>query len=148
MIARLKREWGEPNSFEAPVELCASLDAMLHQIRSERHISSPIFTYGTRQLEVPNEYTRKASAVALEVVEARNLPKAVMARLGRIEANLIGERTSPVLRKLALTRGDGAGRRGVDQTPSPNRPLFDDDGNAVFRLESEGRAKFKLKAGR
>jgi hypothetical protein len=44
MIARLKREWGEPNSFEALIELCASLDAMLHQIRSERHILSPIFT--------------------------------------------------------------------------------------------------------
>jgi hypothetical protein len=44
MIARLKREWGEPNSFEAVIELCASLDALLHQIRSERHISSPVFT--------------------------------------------------------------------------------------------------------
>ena len=32
MIARLKREWGEPNSFEAVIELCASLDAVLHQI--------------------------------------------------------------------------------------------------------------------
>ena len=44
MLARLKREWGEAMSFEALIELRNSLDSMLHQIRSERGISSPVFT--------------------------------------------------------------------------------------------------------
>jgi hypothetical protein len=44
MLARLEREWGEAMSFAALIELRDSLDTMLHQIRSERHISSPVFT--------------------------------------------------------------------------------------------------------
>jgi hypothetical protein len=44
MLARLEREWGEAMSFPALVELRDSLDTMLHQIRSKRHISSPVFT--------------------------------------------------------------------------------------------------------
>lgn len=44
MLARLEREWGEAMSFAALIALSDSLDTMLQQIRSERHISSPIFT--------------------------------------------------------------------------------------------------------
>src|SRR5215831_19607134 len=44
MLARLEREWGEAMSFAALIALRDSLDTMLQQIRSERHISSPIFT--------------------------------------------------------------------------------------------------------
>ena len=44
MLARLRSEWRETMSFAALVELRDSLDTMLHQIRSERHISSPVFT--------------------------------------------------------------------------------------------------------
>ena len=44
MLARLDREWGEAMSFPALIELRDSLDIMLHQIRSKRHISSPAFT--------------------------------------------------------------------------------------------------------
>ena len=44
MLARLRSEWRETMSFAALVELRDSLDTMLHQIRSERHISSSVFT--------------------------------------------------------------------------------------------------------
>ena len=44
MLTRLEREWGEAMSFVALIELRDSLDTLLHQIRSERHISSPVFT--------------------------------------------------------------------------------------------------------
>ena len=44
ILARLEREWGEAMSFAALIALRDSLDTMLHQIRFERHISSPIFT--------------------------------------------------------------------------------------------------------
>lgn len=44
MLAQLRGQWQEAMPFEALIELCDSLDAMLRQIRSERHISSPVFT--------------------------------------------------------------------------------------------------------
>lgn len=44
MLTRLHGEWREAMSFAALIELCDSLDTMLHQIRSERHIFSPVFT--------------------------------------------------------------------------------------------------------
>jgi hypothetical protein len=44
MLARLESQWQESMSFEALIELCDSQDAMLRQIRSERHIPSPVFT--------------------------------------------------------------------------------------------------------
>jgi hypothetical protein len=44
MLATLRREWRETMSFAALIDLRDSLDTMLHQIRSERHISSPVFT--------------------------------------------------------------------------------------------------------
>ena len=44
MLARLQREWRETMSVAALIDLRDSLDTMLHQIRSERHISSPVFT--------------------------------------------------------------------------------------------------------
>lgn len=44
MVARLEREWGEAMSFAALIGLRDGLDSMLQQIRSERHISSPLFT--------------------------------------------------------------------------------------------------------
>jgi len=44
MLARLQREWRETMSVAALIGLRDSLDTMLHQIRSERHISSPVFT--------------------------------------------------------------------------------------------------------
>ena len=44
MLAKLQGQWQEAMSFEELIELCDALDAMLHQIRSERHISSPVFT--------------------------------------------------------------------------------------------------------
>jgi hypothetical protein len=47
ILTRLEREWGEAISFEALIELRDSLDSMLHRIRLERHISSPVFTCPT-----------------------------------------------------------------------------------------------------
>jgi len=44
MLARLQREWRETMSVAALIDLRDSLDTLLHQIRSERHISSPVFT--------------------------------------------------------------------------------------------------------
>jgi hypothetical protein len=44
MVARLEREWGEAMSFVALIGLRDGLNSMLQQIRSERHISSPLFT--------------------------------------------------------------------------------------------------------
>jgi hypothetical protein len=44
MLARLRSEWRETMSFAALVDLRDSLDTMLRQIRSERHISSPVLT--------------------------------------------------------------------------------------------------------
>ena len=44
MLARLQCQWHEAMSFEELIELCNSLDAALHRIRSEKHISSPVFT--------------------------------------------------------------------------------------------------------
>ena len=44
MVARLEREWGEAMSLAALIGLRDGLDSMLQQIRSERHISSPLFT--------------------------------------------------------------------------------------------------------
>ena len=44
MLARLQRKWRETMSVAALIGLRDSLDTMLHQIRSERHISSPVFT--------------------------------------------------------------------------------------------------------
>ena len=43
MVARLEREWGEAMSLAALIGLRDGLDSMLQQIRSERHISSPLF---------------------------------------------------------------------------------------------------------
>jgi len=45
MLARLQREWRETMPFAALINLRDSLDTMLQQIRSERHISSPVITY-------------------------------------------------------------------------------------------------------
>ncbi len=42
MLARLRCEWDSPMSFPALIELRDRLDAMLQQIRSERHIVSPV----------------------------------------------------------------------------------------------------------
>ena len=44
MLARLRSQWQETMSCAALVDLRDSLDTMLRQIRSERHISSPVFT--------------------------------------------------------------------------------------------------------
>jgi len=44
MLAKLQGQWQEAMSFGELIELCDALDAMLHQIRSERHIRSPLFT--------------------------------------------------------------------------------------------------------
>jgi len=43
MLARLRCEWNSGMSFPALIELRDRLDAMLQQIRSERHIVSPVF---------------------------------------------------------------------------------------------------------
>ena len=43
MLARLRCEWNLQMSFPALIELRDRLDAMLQQIRSERHIVSPVF---------------------------------------------------------------------------------------------------------
>ena len=42
MLARLRCEWNSQMSFPALIELRNKLDAMLQQIRSERHIVSPV----------------------------------------------------------------------------------------------------------
>jgi len=42
MLARLRYEWKSQMSFPALIELRDRLDAMLQQIRSERHIVSPV----------------------------------------------------------------------------------------------------------
>ena len=44
MVTRLQNQWQEAMSFPALIELRDSLDAMLHQTRSARNISSPVFT--------------------------------------------------------------------------------------------------------
>jgi hypothetical protein len=44
MLARLRCEWDSQMSFPALIELCDRLDAMLQQIRSERHIVSPVLS--------------------------------------------------------------------------------------------------------
>src|ERR1017187_7884736 len=43
MIERLRSQWHQSMPFEAIVELRDDLDAMLQRIRSEGHISSPVF---------------------------------------------------------------------------------------------------------
>ena len=43
MLARLRCEWNSRMSFPALIELRDRLDAMLQQIRSERHIVPPVF---------------------------------------------------------------------------------------------------------
>src|SRR5579872_1708419 len=43
MLARLRCEWNSQMSFPAIIELRNKLDSMLQQIRSERHIVSPVF---------------------------------------------------------------------------------------------------------
>src|SRR5262245_50295506 len=40
----MQNQWREAMSFPAVIELRGSLDAMLHQIRTARNISSPVFT--------------------------------------------------------------------------------------------------------
>jgi hypothetical protein len=40
MLAGLQRQWRDTMSFAALIDLCDSLDTMLQQIRSEKHISS------------------------------------------------------------------------------------------------------------
>lgn len=42
MIQRLRAEWREGMSFPDLIDLCDSLDAMPHEIRSTRNIRSPI----------------------------------------------------------------------------------------------------------
>ncbi len=42
MLARLRCEWNSRMSFPALIELRDRLDAMPRQIRSERHIVSPV----------------------------------------------------------------------------------------------------------
>ena len=44
MLAKLQGQWQEAMSFGELIRLCDALDAMLHQIRSERHICLPVFT--------------------------------------------------------------------------------------------------------
>ena len=44
MLAKLQGQWHEAMSFGQLIELCDALDALLHQIRSERNICSPVFT--------------------------------------------------------------------------------------------------------
>jgi len=44
MLARARSQWRETMSGAALIELRDSLDTMLHRIRSERQISSPVFT--------------------------------------------------------------------------------------------------------
>jgi len=44
MLARARSQWRETMSCVALIELRDSLDTMLHRIRSERQISSPVFT--------------------------------------------------------------------------------------------------------
>jgi hypothetical protein len=44
MIQKLRAEWHVGMSFPALIELCNSLDSMLHDIRFTRQIRSPIFT--------------------------------------------------------------------------------------------------------
>jgi len=43
MIEKLRSQWRQDLSFDAIVELRDELDAMLQQIRSERHIRPPVF---------------------------------------------------------------------------------------------------------
>jgi hypothetical protein len=43
MLSRLRCEWNSRMSFPALIELRDRLDAMLRQIRSERHIVPPVF---------------------------------------------------------------------------------------------------------
>ena len=42
MVAVLRKRWRADLSFEEIICLAGELDAMLHQIRSERHIRTPI----------------------------------------------------------------------------------------------------------
>ncbi len=42
MLARLRCEWNSQMSFPALIELRNQMDSMLQQIRSERHIVSPV----------------------------------------------------------------------------------------------------------
>ena len=42
MIARLRFQWHQGMSFDAIIELRDELDTKLQQIRSERHIRSPL----------------------------------------------------------------------------------------------------------
>jgi hypothetical protein len=44
MLTRLQGQWQEAMALPAFIELRDALDAMLHQIRSARNISSPMFT--------------------------------------------------------------------------------------------------------
>jgi hypothetical protein len=45
MLARLRCEWNSQMPFPALIELRDRLDAMLQQIRSERHSGSPLIRY-------------------------------------------------------------------------------------------------------
>jgi hypothetical protein len=42
MVGRLRSQWHQGMSFDALVELRDDLDAILQQIRSERHIRTPV----------------------------------------------------------------------------------------------------------
>ena len=68
MRARLKGEWREAMSFGALIELRDCMDSMLHEVRSERHISSPVFTCrrcGFRGPMAPPRVSVRAMILAL-----------------------------------------------------------------------------------
>ena len=81
MLARLEREWGGAMSFPALIELRDSLDTMLHQIRSPKHISSPVFTCPKCGLRGPMAEPRvsvRALILALAVVYCEHAKKSGM----------------------------------------------------------------------
>jgi len=68
MLAKLQREWRETTSFAALIELRDCMDTVLRQIRSERHISSPVFTCpkcGCRGRMAPPRVSVRAMILAL-----------------------------------------------------------------------------------
>ena len=83
MLARLRSEWRETMSFAALVDLRDCLDTMLHQIRSERHISSPVFTCPKCGLRGPKAEPRVS--VRAMILAARRFGIAPPAKIKALE---------------------------------------------------------------
>src|SRR6516164_5859125 len=83
MLARLRSQWRETMSCAALVDLRDSLDTMLRQIRSERHISSPVFTCPKCGLRGP--MAEPQVSVEAMILAARGFGNALPAKTNAVE---------------------------------------------------------------